>query len=335
MRHGKSGVIVLCGDIGGTHTRLAMARVEGQQVELVRVGRYRNALHPHLEDILADFLERETARDACCLAVAGPTDGRRVSFTNLDWRVDADALAQRFQFPSALLVNDFAAVGWGLESLTPPHLAPLQAGDACAGAPRVALGAGTGLGVSLCVWHGDHYRPQASEGGHIGFAPTSAEQDRLLVFLRARHGRVSVERILSGSGMVDLYRFCLADEGLADTALLAADHPAEAISQAGLDGKEDAAVRCLRLFAEIYGQTAGDLALAARASGGVFLAGGIAPKLLPLLASGPFLDGFRAKGRFTDWMRSVPVRVILDPDIGLKGAALAGLRAAHSPTGSR
>lgn len=328
-------MIVLSGDIGGTHTRLAMARIEDHRVELVRIERYRNAQHPHLEDILAGFLGRETTPDACCLAVAGPTDGRRVSFTNLDWTVDADILAQRFRFPSAMLVNDFTAVGWGLDSLTPNHLAPLQEGEARADAPRVALGAGTGLGVSLCVRHGDHYRPLASEGGHIGFAPTSPEQDRLLLFLRARHGRVSVERILSGPGVVELYRFCLADAGLADSALLAADHPAEAISQAGLGGKDDAAMSCLRLFAEIYGQTAGDLALAAQASGGVFLAGGIAPKLLPLLASGAFLDGFHAKGRFSDWMRSVPVHVILDPDIGLKGAALAGLRAAHSPTGSR
>ena len=326
---------VLSGDIGGTHSRLAIARVEGQRVELERVGRYRNAEHPGLEAILAAFLDGEDRCDACRLAVAGPTDGRRVSFTNLDWTVDAEALATRFRFPSALLINDFSAVGWGLDSLTPDLLAPLQKGEAYPGSPRVALGAGTGLGVSLCVRHGDHYRPLASEGGHIGFAPVSAEQDRLLVFLRARHGRASVERILSGPGLVDLYRFRLAEAGLADSPLLAAAHPAEAISQAGLAGADAAATACLHLFAAIYGQTAGDLALAARAAGGIFLAGGITPKLLPLLASGLFLEGFRAKGRFTDWMHTVPVHVILDPDIGLKGAALAGLDAAQSRDGSR
>lgn len=314
---------VLSGDIGGTNCRLAIARVDGRHVELERLARFRNEQYADLESILAEFLEGEDACATCCLAVAGPTDGRSVSFTNLDWSVDAEALATRFGFDKARLVNDFAAVGWGLNGLTEGDIAPLQAAAAIAGAPRVALGAGTGLGVSLCPWRDDHYHPLPSEGGHIGFAPTCAEQDRLLDFLRARHGRASVERILSGPGIVDLYRFVRADAGLGDTPLLEAEHPAEAISQSGLEGRDPSATQALRLFARIYGQTAGDLALAARATGGVFLAGGIAPKLLPLLESGLFLEGFHAKGRFSDWMRGVPVSVITDPDIGLKGAALA------------
>lgn len=318
---------VLCGDIGGTHCRLALARVDGSRVELTRVARYRNADFPDLDAILADFLAAPATGLACCLAVAGPTDGNRVDFTNLDWTLEAEALAARFGFSRARLVNDFAAVGWGLDCLDSATLAPLQSGRPVAGAPRVALGAGTGLGVSLCAWQGDHYRPLPSEGGHIGFAPTDPEQDRLLAFLRARHGRASVERILSGPGLVDLYRFCVSDAGRADTPLLDAEHPAEAISQAGLAGQDAAAARGLALFSAIYGQSAGDLALAARAEGGVFLAGGIAPKLLALLGDGSFLAGFRAKGRFGDWMHTVPVHVILDPDVGLKGAALAATRA--------
>ncbi len=316
-------MIVLVGDLGGTHPRLANAHVEGGQVALDGVRRYRNAEHPDLGSILADFLRSGGRRDACCLAVAGPTDGRQVRFTNLDWNVDAQDLAQRFGFATAGLVNDFAAVGWGLDCLAPDLTAILQAGEPRAGEPRVALGAGTGLGVSLCAWHADHYRPQSSEGGHIGFAPASTEQDRLLLFLRARHGRVSLERILSGPGLVDLYRFCLDDSGRSDSALLGASQPAQAISHAGLSGDDPVAAHCLRLFAEIYGQAAGDLALVARAGGGVFLAGGIAPKLLPVLQGGAFLEGFRAKGRFSAWMAGVPVAVVLDPDIGLKGAALA------------
>lgn len=317
------GMIVLVGDLGGTHTRLANARVEGGQVALDGVRRYRNAEHPDLAGILADFLGRGGRCDACCLAVAGPTDGRQVRFTNLDWTIDAADLSRRFGFPAAGLVNDFAAVGWGLDCLAPEQTAILQAGEPRAGEARVALGAGTGLGVSLCAWHGDHYRPQSSEGGHIGFAPTSAEQDRLLLFLRARHGRVSLERILSGPGLVDLYSFCLQDAGRADSALPGAAHSAEAISRAGLSGEDPAAAHCLRLFAEIYGQAAGDLALVARAGGGVFLAGGIAPKLLPALQGDAFLESFRAKGRFAEWMAGVPVAVVLDPDIGLRGAARA------------
>lgn len=318
---------VLCGDIGGTHSRLALARVDGGRVELERVARYRNVEFPDLDTILTEFLDGAPSGLACCLAVAGPTDGQRVGFTNLDWAVDASALAHRFGFSRARLVNDFAAVGWGLDCLDSAALAPLQTSRPVAGAPRVALGAGTGLGVSLCAWQGDHYRPLPSEGGHIGFAPSSPEQDRLLAFLRARHGRASVERILSGPGLVDLYRFCVTDAGHAETPLLNAEHPAEAISQAGLAGRDEAATRGLALFSTIYGQTAGDLALAARAEGGVFLAGGIAPKLMAVLRDGSFLAGFRAKGRFSDWMHTVPVHVILDPDVGLKGAALAATRA--------
>ncbi len=314
---------VLSGDIGGTHCRLALARLESGRVELERVTRYRNQAHPGLDAILADFLAAAPVPEACCLAVAGPTDGRRVVFTNLDWRVDAEALARRFGFSRAALVNDFAAVGWGLDCLAPEQLAVLQAAEATPGAPRVALGAGTGLGVSLCAWMGDHYRPLPSEGGHIGFAPVDQEQDRLLAFLRGRHGRVSVERILSGPGIVDLYRFRLAQAGLADSPLLAAPDPAPGISAAGLDGGEVHAASALRLFAAILGQTAGDLALAARAGGGVYLAGGIAPQALAALQDGGFLAGFRAKGRFSGWMESVPVAVVLDPDVGLKGAALA------------
>lgn len=314
---------VLSGDIGGTHCRLAMARVEAGRVVLDRSARYHNRLHPGLEAILADFLGPEPPADACCLAVAGPTDGRSVRFTNLDWVVDAAALAARFGFLRAELVNDFAAVGWGLDCLAPADLAVLQAGEALAAAPRVALGAGTGLGVSVCVRQGDHYRPIPSEGSHIGFAPVNPEQDRLLRFLRLRYGRVSLERILSGPGIVELYRFCLEEAGRADGPLLETDAPAASISRAGLAGEDADAARCLGLFAAIYGQAAGDLALVARAGGGIYLAGGIAPQLLSVLQGPAFLAGFRAKGRFADWMASVPVAVVLDPDIGLKGAALA------------
>jgi glucokinase len=312
---------ILVGDLGGTHTRLALAELDGNRVDLSRVMRYRNSEYPDLNAILASFLADSAHCATCCLAVAGPTDGARVRFTNLDWQIETDSLAERFGFARCSLINDFSAVGWGLNTLTPDALATLQAGQPIVGGARVALGAGTGLGVSLCAWRDDHYQPQASEGGHVGFAPVSSEQDRLLAFLRTLHGRVSVERILSGPGLIDLFRFCLKDAGQTSSPLLATERPAEAISQAGLAQEDPLASQCLRLFAEIYGQTAGDWALAAQAGGGIFLAGGIAPKLQPVLQSGIFLAAFNAKGRYRDWMAGVPVSVILDPDIGLKGAA--------------
>lgn len=320
---------VLAGDIGGTHTRLALARVAGGQVSLERVERYRNADHPALEPILADFIAASGSVDRCCLAVAGPTDGQHVALTNLAWRIDAQAIAAQFHVPHARLINDFAAVGWGLNTLGAEDVTVLQAGQVQPQAPRLALGAGTGLGVSLCVWHeslqGGHHRPLASEGGHIGFAPVDAQQNRLLAFLQGLHGRVSVERILSGPGLVALYRFCLHEAGLpeAGNLLLAAPDPAQAIGNAGLQGSDANATTVLKLFASILGQTAGDLALVARAEGGIYLAGGIAPKLLPALQISDFQAGFNAKGRFADWTRQQQVSVILDPDIGLKGAAVA------------
>ena len=317
---------ILAGDIGGTQTRLALARLDGRQVRVERVERVLNAGRTGIEALLADFLARSGPVEASCLAVAGPTDGQSAQFTNLPWKIEAAALSRRFGVPFRL-INDFAAVGWGLNTLEAADVAILQAGTAVPGAPRLALGAGTGLGVSLCVaqdgQHGDLYRPLASEGGHIGFAPTDAEQDRLLASLRQEHGRVSIERLLSGPGLVSLYRFCLTEAGRAGAAWTDTADAARGISQAGLARSDPEATRALRLFARIYGQAAGDLALLARAAGGVFLAGGIAPQILTVLQEGEFLAGLRTKGRFSEWMEQLPVRVVLDPDIGLKGAALA------------
>ena len=321
---------ILAGDIGGTHTRLALARLDGRQVRVERVERVLNAGRTGIEALLADFLARSGPVEASCLAVAGPTDGQSAQFTNLPWKIEAAVLSQRFGVPFRL-INDFTAVGWGLNSLEAADVAILQAGTAVPGAPRLALGAGTGLGVSLCVplggqhggQHGDLYRPLASEGGHIGFAPTDAEQDKLLATLRQEHGRVSIERLLSGPGLVSLYRFCLTKAGRARAAWTDAPDAAQRISQAGLAHSDPEATHALRLFARIYGQAAGDLALLTRAAGGIFLAGGIAPQILTMLQEGEFLVGLRTKGRFSEWMEQLPVRVVLDPDIGLKGAALA------------
>ncbi|MDP2433012.1 MAG: glucokinase [Pseudomonadota bacterium] len=320
---------ILAGDVGGTHTRLALMQLDGVSARIEKVERALNAGRPGVDALLADFLAQCGPVDAACLAVAGPTDGRSAQFTNLSWRIEASDLSERFGLPFRL-VNDFAAVGWGLNALREDDVATLQPGEPHASAPRLALGAGTGLGVSLCVARGELHRPLDSEGGHIGFAPTDAEQDRLLAFLREAHGRVSVERLLSGPGVVSLYRFCLFEAGRreADSRLLADPQAARAISQAGLVESDIEAAHALRLFARIYGQVAGDLALLARAEAGVYLAGGIAPQLLALLQDGEFIAGFRAKGRFSGWMEQVPVRVILDPDVGLKGAALAATRLA-------
>lgn len=315
---------ILVGDIGGTHCRLALARVTGTRVALADAHYYRNAEYTGLTAILADYLKKQAHwPESACLAVAGPTDGRHVRFTNLDWHIDAFALARELGLDRVSLVNDFTAVGWGLDALRPEDLHFLQRGSPEPEDVRAAVGAGTGLGVSLCVPRQGRHRPLPSEGGHMGFAPLDEEQDRLLGFMRGLYGRVSAERVVSGPGIVDLYRFCAAEAGVAAPPLLDRPGPAEAVSRAALEDMDPVAVRAMRLFTRIYGQVAGDVALLSRARGGIYLAGGIPPNVLPLLEGPDFLEGFHAKGRFSAWMREVPVAVVLDTDIGLRGAALA------------
>ncbi len=315
-------MIVLTGDIGGTNTRLALADVAINRVRLREVERFRNADAHTLDDLLRRFLDGKARPQAACLAVAGPTDGRRVKLTNLDWVIDSEIIAADTGIGKVRLINDFAAVGYGLAVLEERGRVVLQAGEPVELAPRLALGPGTGLGVVQTAWFEGRHRAIASEGGHISFAPTDTQQDRLLAFLRAIYGRVSVERILSGPGLAQLYRFCWQDAGLPDPPKA---RTAEQVTDAALAGEDPVAVATLKLFCRIFGQTAGDLALVAQSLGGVYLAGGIAPKILPLLEQGDFLAGFRDKGRFTDWMQRVPVYVVLDEAVGLKGAALAAV----------
>lgn len=310
---------LLVGDIGGTHTRLAVAEVGiGSKVRLSTVERCLNQTHTNLTVTLRNYLANQKHLNRASLAVAGPTNGQSVSLTNLGWHIDAPQLGAELGLRLSLL-NDFAAVGWGVGALTPENILTLQAGTPQSGTARVVLGAGTGLGVAICALQGKVWRPLPGEGGHIAFAPLDAEQDALLAFLRSEHrDRVSVERILSGPGIHCLYRFKCAQ--LNQTATLT---DSAAISAAALARTNAAAEAALHLFARIYAQVAGDLALASGAQGGVYLAGGIAPQILPFLQTPAFLQAFLAKGRFTAWMHTLPLHIVLDPDIGLKGAALA------------
>lgn len=317
---------ILVGDIGGTHCRLAMAQLNGAHVDLADVRHFRNAGYPGLEAILAQYLEGAPPPESTCLAVAGPTDGRRVHFTNLAWHIDTATLEKGLGLKHVGLVNDFSAVGWGLNALRPEDVATLQEGQPEANGVRAAVGAGTGLGVSISIPREGRHQPIPSEGGHIGFAPLNEEQDRLLDYLRGLHGRVSVERLVSGPGVIDLYRFCAREAGEQHTPLLSAATPAQAISQAALAAQDMTAVHAMKLFVGIYGQVAGDIALLTQARGGIYLAGGIPPKILPLLRGPEFLSGFHAKGRFSDWIRTVPVAVVLDDAIGLRGAAVAAIQ---------
>lgn len=309
---------ILCGDIGGSNTRLALAVPSPSGLQLSARQHYANRDSGSLAQLIRSYLATAGKPDTACLAVAGPTDGTRVRLTNLDWEIDADGLSHEFGFP-VRLVNDFEAVAWGLDAITPKHLVTLQTGGALPRAPRLALGPGTGLGVAYSIWQGRQYAPLPGEGGHIAFAPCNDEQATLLGFLDKKYSRVSVERILSGPGLSDLYAFCRMATG---RPVKRQRTPAE-VSQAALEHSDPIAGYALKLFCRILGQTAGDLALVTGARGGVYLAGGIPPRILPLLLGGEFLAGFHAKGRFSEAMQAIPVHVVTDPDIGLKGAALA------------
>ncbi len=313
-------MIVLSGDIGGTNTRLALADVAINRVRLRAVERFSNAGVGGLDELLRVFLAGKPKPQAACLGVAGPTDGRTVRFTNLAWHIDSEEIGAETGISSVRLLNDFVALGHGLAVLDAGDCDVLQEGQAVKHGARLAVGAGTGLGMVQCVWAEGRYRPQASEGGHIAFAPTDARQEALLDFLRQKHERVSVERILSGPGIEALYRFCRAESGLAGDALAP---NAATVSESALTDSDPVAVAALKLFVRILGQTAGDLALVARATDGVYLAGGIAPRIRQILQGTEFLEGFCAKGRFSDWMSEVPVHVVLDEDLAIKGAALA------------
>jgi glucokinase len=312
---------LLAGDIGGTKTLLALFDASGRDKRHER--RFESRDFAALEDIVATYL-RETGAtpEAACFAVAGPVHGRRARLTNLPWEVDADALGACRDIGHVTLVNDFAAIGHALEVLSPDDLRVLQDGTRDAHAPRLVLGAGTGLGVCVALPGG---QVLASEGGHVGFAPADAEQDALLAWLRERHaGRVSVERLLSGAGLAALHRFILERAG--QDAPDDGDDPAARVTRLALQAGDAFALRTVDLFARIYGQVAGDLALALLARGGVYVAGGIAPRLAERIAM-PFLEGFRDKGRYRDFMTALPVRLILDTQAGLRGAAAL---AAHS-----
>jgi len=329
---------VLGADVGGTKTLLRLARLAGGEAGAsLAEARFESAEWPSLTPMVREFLKNKAAPAAACIAVASPAEARRVRLTNLDLRIDADEIEKACGIARVRLINDFVAVGYGIETLKPDDLLTLQAGAETKHAPRAVLGAGTGLGVALLVWQGDCYEVVASEGGHVDFAPTDAEQIGLLRFLMARHGHVSYERILSGNGLVAVFDY-LAQEAAISPALaraVAAGDAAAAISEAALGRTDPVAVRALELFLRIYGAQAGNLALTAWARGGVYVAGGIAPRLRDRLTDGAFLQGFRNKGRYREALSNFPVHVVMDPQVGLAGAVAAAARLAQGQAASR
>ena len=333
--------MILAGDVGGTKTGLALYRREARGLLRDRMATYRNREHRGLEPILRDFLGGGGTVERACFGVAGPVEGGRCRLTNLDWEVDEASLRRILGVREAYLVNDLQATASSLPFLGEPDLAMLQEGDADPRGNMAVLAAGTGLGEGFLVGSGDGYVPLASEGGHVDFAPRDEREVRLQAFLRARYGRVSVERLLSGPGLHDIYRFLREEERMPEDPGIAAEvacgEPQRAIVRQGLAGGPGACAETVRIFCALYGAQAGNLALHCLATGGVYLGGGIAPAILPALRRGEFLSAFLDKGRMRNLLSRVPVMVILDPAAPLLGAAsfAAAGGVLARPSGSR
>lgn len=326
---------LLAGDIGGTKTLLRLSAAEGAAAPLLQRN-YPSAVYPGLAEMLGDFLREAgiTHVSAACFAVAGPVFGRHAQLTNLPWDVDADALATRFAIPHVQLINDFEAVGHGIATLPAEDLITLQFGEAQPQGTRLVVGAGTGLGVAWLAWNGASYAVHASEGGHMDFAPLNAMQYDLLNYLQQRHGHVSYERIVSGPGLVAIHDF-LRDSRRAEpspqlVAAMAAGDAAAAITQAAQLGGEPIASMTLELFIHIYGAFIGNLALLVLPRGGIYVAGGIAAKIIMLLQHGDLVRSFRDKGRYAGLLETLPLHVVSNSQVGLLGAELLARKQAQT-----
>jgi len=304
--------VILVGDIGGTNTRLAL--IDGDPRTPVALDVYPSGGHSSLEEIVSAFLAANPGSpSAASFAIAGPVRDGHVQVTNLAWSVDGSGLARTLGLDTVLLLNDLEANAWGLAALGRDDFHVLNAGRPDAAGNAAVCSAGTGLGEAGMYWDGRRYHPFACEGGHTDFAPLTKRQEALREFVAARHDHVSYERVCSGPGLVTIYSFLAA--GTAPTA--------PEITQLALAGKDPVAVSALDLFVDIYGAEAGNVALKLMATGGVYLGGGIPPRILPKLEDGRFMQAFTAKGRFADLLAAIPVQVIMNDRTALIGAALA------------
>jgi glucokinase len=317
---------VLAGDVGGTKTALCLCeRGDGGAFETIAEGVYASAAHNSFGDVIRLFLQTTPAGpiDAAAFGVAGPVQEGLCSTTNLPWTMSELQLSQIVGGPVSL-INDFHAVALGVLELPEADLAVLQGGRRDRNGPVAVIGAGTGLGQAICVPTLEGPRVIAGEGGHSSFAPVNELEIKLLQFLLRRHEHVSVERVVSGIGLPELYEF-VVHEGLApandETVRRCARESAGAVfsAQAQVD---PAAELALSLFVAAYGAEAGNFALQCLPTGGMFVAGGIAPRILPRLKSGAFIASFLAKGRLSSVLSSIPVSVVLHPNVGLLGARL-------------
>jgi glucokinase len=318
--------VILAIDVGGTNTRLALHEAESAGPRAIASAVFASRNHASLQEIIELFLA-EPARKAvrsACIGVAGPLKEGRVVLTNLAWAIDAHDLARRFSIPHVELINDVEANAWGIAALRSADVLALNDGAEVPHGTAAVIAAGTGLGQAALVWNGEEHMPIPSEGGHVDFAPRNALEDDLLQYLRAKLGkRVSYERVLSGPGLVNVYDF-LRDTGREEepewlaSRFRAGNAPAEISAAADRCALADSA---MQLFVSIFGAATGNVALHLFATAGVYLGGGIAPKISAKLRSKAFIDAYLDKGRLSPLLAAIPVRVIMNDKTALLGAA--------------
>jgi glucokinase len=315
---------ILAGDIGGTKTLLQTIDMSGSAkdaINIVAEHRFDSQAYDSFDAVVEEFLHQSWADkgqygiQAACIGVAGPVKGPLAKVTNLPWELNSDALARKFGIAKVRLINDFQAVGYGIEMLDENDIHCLQEGEPQRHATRAVIGAGTGLGHGILIWRQDRYEVYSSEGGHASFAPTDDAQIELLQYLRAKYPNVSYELVCSGPGLENIYDFFRHKNRMAsEPAMDAAD-----ITHMALEKKDPLAQQALQMFVKIYGSQSGNLALTCLATGGVYVAGGIAPKILPALMQGDFIKAFNDKSKMHDLLKAIPVYIVTNPNVGLLG----------------
>jgi len=322
--------MILAGDIGGTKTNLALFERRGDTLEAREQKQFASRDYSSLSEVISDFSNLCSLKniEAACFGIAGPVVDGNCRTTNLPWDISTLGLQKDLNINKVRLINDLEATAYGMLYLKDDEFVSLNPTGRQVEGNCCVIAAGTGLGEALLYCDGKDYHPIGSEGGHCDFAPLTPQQDELLKWMRNRYpGHVSFERVLSGPGVYTLYEF-LCESGFAPQPSLMLQIPAQAdksamVSECALKHNDPLCLETLRLFCEIYGAEAGNLALKSMSLGGVYIGGGIAPKILPILKN-HFMNGFTRKGRFEEMLRGIEVKVSLNPETALLGAAYFG-----------
>lgn len=326
---------VLSADIGGTKSIFAIFDGDGTHLELQRETKFATAEVPSLEAMIEEFLGDDVSSiQAATFGVAGPVRGDLIKMVNIPWDIDYNRLDNHFPHIRIGLINDLVAMAYGISTLAEDQLDVISPGKPDPQGNGALIAAGTGLGEALLIWNGSQWIPSPSEGGHTSYSPVTELEIKLLRHMNGRFGHTSFERLVSGPGLHHIYRF-LRDTGRAEEPdwledkISESEDPSAVISELAMSSRSSLCDQALDLFAHIYGVAAGNLALTSLATGGVYLGGGIAPKILSRLKEGPFLEGFCHKGRLSGLLTDIPVKVILEPKTPLLGAARHAVL--HSP----